>query len=1070
MSSSGNYAELIRASAGSGKTFQLTARILALLLMGEDPAAILATTFTRKAAGEIRARLFARLARAVLDPIYFDNLKGELVALGLVKESEIRLDAATSALALIIKAQPRLSICTLDAFVFTLAGLYYLEGGISETPQILATDEAKEMQLSILTSLIKEVTIGPLRLSLRELNNHQSKRSVLGPLSALAEVFGVLDASTSTLSWFTEARCEDEDHGHLTEIPRSLYNPLEQPTLPKTQKGAVDSRWQKALDKVIDQLEHKDWSNCLGSTFAKTLLGNATYYNKLAESALIDAATPLLECAMSFLRRDIHKRGQTFLALSQDYHRIKSKLREDRSRFDFNGLTAHLARHLDGDSLHTVFFRLDTKFRHLLLDEFQDTSLLQWRLLEPLADEILASPSAERTFLCVGDTKQAIYGWRGGVAALFDGLELRYSSVLTATPLNTCYRCAPAILRFVDKLFTGLATTTALDNYQEHAAAWLSRYTSHTSALERNGDGFVMVCRAASDEDAEATETNTEEQSADATGNYSIDASTIAIAKAVRSVLGEIIRADGRSPKDITVGILTRGNSAVQALQTLLKDIGHDEGLAGAACSGEGGAPLAEVPIVSLVISILKFIDHPQDTLSRYHIAVSPLGAALQLSYQETEVRWQSLRRTLMQDWIAAGLASALRVLLAPITHSLSPEDCEALSAALALIEKVEVRSGILRTSAHQAVLNQAVSPGGAIAPIRIMTIHKSKGLEFDYVILPELAVELVKSSAKGPVLIERCPITGEPLRFYPRVPKDLEEYFPEVPTATIRHQEEIHAIEDSLSLLYVALTRAERGIVIIDADATGKRVKGATYISLIRAVFEGRYLNEDSQVVVEGAFNIRAKIPNQETHSQEWGPVSTTPYSSSLGSSSLALTARSHRHLPHRVLSQTQAWSAENKEQSLEEFFRQSALHRQALGVLSQVDWLNFEAQHRKSELLKIAEGMDDAVIDYLLSLCEQKQVLDVFCAEHLPPQLATCEEITVWRKRRFFVRENKGYLSGTFYRVVVGHKRNVPVQALLVLDNSRDQSFYVRALARILPLDTAAITVLLIDPDEAT
>ena len=72
-------------------------------------------------------------------------------------------------------------------------------------------------------------------------------------------------------------------------------------------------------------------------------------------------------------------------------------------------------------------YRLDRKYLHWMLDEFQDTSPIQWGVIEPLLDEVLYDPEEQRMFFCVGDQKQAIYGWRGGDSRLFGYLEERFS-------------------------------------------------------------------------------------------------------------------------------------------------------------------------------------------------------------------------------------------------------------------------------------------------------------------------------------------------------------------------------------------------------------------------------------------------------------------------------------------------------------------------------------------------------------------------------------------------------------------------------------------------------------------
>src|SRR5690606_14616117 len=89
----------------------------------------------------------------------------------------------------------------------------------------------------------------------------------------------------------------------------------------------------------------------------------------------------------------------------------------------------HHAGDAAADLLLEIYFRLDARVQHLMLDEFQDTSLDQWAVLDPIASEVAAHVDgfASRTFFCVGDVKQAIYGWRGGCADLLSGMVDRLS-------------------------------------------------------------------------------------------------------------------------------------------------------------------------------------------------------------------------------------------------------------------------------------------------------------------------------------------------------------------------------------------------------------------------------------------------------------------------------------------------------------------------------------------------------------------------------------------------------------------------------------------------------------------
>ena len=116
-------------------------------------------------------------------------------------------------------------------------------------------------------------------------------------------------------------------------------------------------------------------------------------------------------------------------------------------------MTRRLGEAAIADRLDEVVYRLDGQVAHLLLDEFQDTSALQWRVLRPFAQRVIRG-GEDRSFFCVGDVKQAIYGWRGGVAEIFDALDDEFGG-LPSQALNESFRSSPVVIDCVNQVFEG---------------------------------------------------------------------------------------------------------------------------------------------------------------------------------------------------------------------------------------------------------------------------------------------------------------------------------------------------------------------------------------------------------------------------------------------------------------------------------------------------------------------------------------------------------------------------------------------------------------------------------------
>src|SRR5512137_858021 len=137
-----------------------------------------------------------------------------------------------------------------------------------------------------------------------------------------------------------------------------------------------------------------------------------------------------------------------------------------------------------------IDYRLDCKLDHWLLDEFQDTSDLQWEVLRNLADEILQDGSGRRSFFYVGDTKQAIYGWRGGNARLFGQIVDRYEGLIDLGRLNTSFRSCQAVIDTVNAVFRDMPA----DLPKGAVAQWQSSWQAHR--CEKGAvpaDGYAAV-------------------------------------------------------------------------------------------------------------------------------------------------------------------------------------------------------------------------------------------------------------------------------------------------------------------------------------------------------------------------------------------------------------------------------------------------------------------------------------------------------------------------------------------------------------------------------------------------
>ena len=214
---------------------------------------------------------------------------------------------------------------------------------------------------------------------------------------------------------------------------------------------------------------------------------------------VIDVYRPLIVHARAELvGRVIRQTGATFELLQRFDHHY-TRLRQAHRVLLFSDLPHKLAHDLPelGDALLTeMYYRLDTRVSHACSStEFQDTQHAeQWNVLKPFAQEIASHRDGSRTFFCVGDVKQAIYGWRGGMAEIFDQLETDLNLPHGhAHKLNKSYRSSPAILETVNQLFGTLTTNEAvLGAPADVIADWAGRFEAHSTAHGKRA-GYVEL-------------------------------------------------------------------------------------------------------------------------------------------------------------------------------------------------------------------------------------------------------------------------------------------------------------------------------------------------------------------------------------------------------------------------------------------------------------------------------------------------------------------------------------------------------------------------------------------------
>ncbi|NCA83198.1 MAG: hypothetical protein EOM72_10720, partial [Opitutae bacterium] len=811
----------LAASAGTGKTFALSSRVLALLAAGADPASIVALTFTRKAAGEILARILARLAKAAASDDGTRGLGQELAQAGLAGFAA-RADAQ-SALRRLVHALPRLRIGTLDSFFLQVLRPFRLEAGIGAELAITPPLENPEDNL-ILQNLLERASLSAdeqreLMETFKLATYGEEKKSIYGSIARLIQnQYELIQRAPDKITWGDPARIWNGDSSLLAP-PAAPDWPAVFELLDAQADALRTASDRKAWQKFIDALRSVEHNGDFD--FAGTL--NKRLYAAFVSPGGDRAAIPFGRGAIALLPETQHALASVFAFIRQSalarqivrthglYRLLAAYGREHRAhilrtgQLSFNDIAqllapasgpapAHLRTRLDS--------RLDARFLHWLLDEFQDTSLVQWSVIENLIDEVVQNPDGDRTLFYVGDTKQAIYEWRSGDPRLFRRILAKYNrpghvAIEVAAPLVHSWRSSPVVLDAVNRVFGTLPAMPLPDDdelaadWQEIAAQWAAEWETHAPAEKNQSlSGHValhVLPRLKTDED----------------GPTPVSRAADLVAE-LQQTIPHFDR--------LSIALLARGNDQGLALLDALAERKIRAVWA-------GNSPLLDNTLLPAILSLAKLVEHPGDRLARRHVDMSPLAGKIPLAPADLAA-YGRLVREQGYSGLAAHLAAALDLSRAPLEHA-------RLRTLISIAADFDRQPGPTALRFAAFVQAQQIPAEETGSNIQILTMHKAKGLEYDLVILPALGEKGITAKGKPPLLVREQPIPepNPPVDWILSTPEtDILAAEPPL-AAQLAATRQGKALEE-LRLLYVAMTRAKRALFLV---TTAPAEKSAT-------------------------------------------------------------------------------------------------------------------------------------------------------------------------------------------------------------------------------------------------
>jgi len=848
---------VVQAPAGSGKTELLTRRILTLLATVNEPEQVVALTFTRKAAAEMRQRVveLLRHAHEALPPVNAYHAQGLALA-----ERVLEQDARYGWQ--LLDDPQRLQLGTIDSLATRLAHRLPLVSTLGAPTGIV--EDARALHLEAAGRFIDENLKRLDRVLLQNANRYDRLQQQLADLLATRDQWmrfvmpfsgeeqALRDALEFMLSRLVTDRLQAlsaaAPPGLATRLPPIIERATHYLIALADAEGKVPGDKEAALlvrlsadggpaerwpGADLDDLEHwqtlsaflmtadaavrkrvdksigfpaKTAAKLLGEP-AAALAAHKQSLESVLESIADDSGFTAALAAVRTLPPPTYT-DEEWALLEQLVGTLPQLVAElyalfgERGELDFTEISQRALLALGTDEQPTdLALSMDLDLQHVLVDEFQDTSRAQWSLFERLVAGW--EPGDGRTFFIVGDPMQSIYGFREGDVALF--LQARDHGIgpvdFEPLTLQVNFRSEPAIINWVNAVFTDL--------FPDVADANIGAVTYEPSRAQRDGEGGVQVLPmpgAIAQEEA---------------------------AEVVQRVERALAMDAGH-----TVGILVRSRSAATPIVAALN-------AAGIRFRAVEMDLLGERPVVRDLVALTLALHSVHDRLHWLAVLRGPLcgllladlhaligddsGMTVLEGLRDAE-RLQRVsadgrrRLTRFTELIEPAVERAPRSALVPWVESVwlrlgGPAAChrdgdlDAAERCLARLVSFEQQGRLWQRGEVLGALNKlyaAEANDELSARVQIMTVHKSKGLEFDTVILPALAR---RSAIDTPGLINwyESTLHGEPnLLFAPIDPPDTAKADKSGIIALVRGLRDQREAAERLRLLYVACTRAK--------------------------------------------------------------------------------------------------------------------------------------------------------------------------------------------------------------------------------------------------------------------
>ncbi|MCQ2966180.1 MAG: double-strand break repair helicase AddA [Alphaproteobacteria bacterium] len=856
----------VAASAGSGKTKVLTDRVLRLLLAGNNPSKILCLTYTRNAAAEMQNRIAKKLSDWAI--ISDEELSEQLKKIDSDDENS-RIEAR-KLFAKMLDTPDGLKIMTIHSFCQSLLKRFPVEAHVS--PEFQVMDEIKTADLieqaktTILNDTAISETLDLIANYCSEENFNKTINEITGHLPDFIRFFDLYPENQRRFLY--EQAFSLPKNATLESLSTDFLNKTDLEkmkdcieTLQLSQKKSSQERGNVLKQAFFEQ---KESILEFGKQAFLTKEGKKTAESRIVTNDVSEIKPYLLaeqEKFFEFYQQckslDLIKVNLDLLKIGEVLCKKYIELKNVNSQMDYDDLihkTLDLLK--NKDSVDWVMYKLDKGIDHLLVDEAQDTSPVQWKIIQALTSEFFSGNSAKenhRTLFVVGDKKQSIYSFQGAEPNEFANMQKYFQDKVEQAcftwrnvPMNTSFRSAPVIITAVNNLLKNPEMQSGVvDINQDY---------KHFAFREKEG-GCVEIFKPFISEKQTENDIYEAPIKKQQTKKISMVQAAEAIAEKIKDLLEQENRLpNGKRicPRDIMV-LVRRRNNFVEALTRELK-------AKNIPVSGSDRLCITQHIAVEDLMSLGDFVLLPSDNLTLATVLRSPLcnlteSELYDICIDRKQPLYYALKDKATENPKYNQVFQFLTTMLNKV-GTCSPFEFYSYVLQLKMKDFI-ARLGIQVIDPLEEFLNKALEydydnmPSlqlflrdlrsqesyikrdfeSGINEVRIMTVHASKGMEAPIVFLPDT-----------------CRFTYQ--RDIIQWTENLPIWLPAASYAT-KYSDEVNlknrqkSIEEYHRLLYVAVTRASDQLYIYGYAGTKGKSKECWY-DLLKQMFKPEDIDED--------------------------------------------------------------------------------------------------------------------------------------------------------------------------------------------------------------------------------